>query len=136
MKKVLAFGSFDLLHEGHKHFLKEAKKLGDYLVVVVALDSTIKDFKGHVPKFSEEARILHLRELGIADEVRLGYKGDKWKIIEAIKPEIIALGYDQNSYTKGLEKGMKERGLSLEIIRLKSFNPERYKSSLLRSEEK
>ena len=132
MKKVLVFGSFDLLHEGHKYFLNEAKKLGDCLVVVVALDSTIKDFKGHVSKFDEDERVAHVKELDIADEVQLGYKGDKWKIIEEIKPAIIALGYDQKSYTKGLEKGMKERGLHLEIVRLKSYMPEKYKSTLLK----
>ena len=132
MKTVLVFGSFDLLHEGHKYFLNEAKGLGDKLIVVVARDSTIEDFKGHTPKFSEQERVLHIEELNIADEVRLGYKGDKWKVIELIKPEIIALGYDQNSYTKGLETGMKDRGLKIRIVRLESFNPEKYKSSLLK----
>lgn len=132
MKKVLVFGSFDLVHEGHKYFFREAKKLGDKLIVVVARDSTIREFKKHQPKFNEEERVNHIRDLELADEVKLGYDGDKWRIIEEIKPDIIALGYDQNSYTKGLKKGMKKRGLDIEIVRLKNYKPERYKSRLMK----
>ena len=132
MKKVLAFGSFDLLHDGHKYFLKEAKKLGDKLIVVVARDDTIRDFKKVDPMYPEEERIMHVKKLEVADEVILGYKGDKWKVIETVKPNVIALGYDQDSYTDGLEKGMKERGLNVKIVRLGSYKPEKYKSSLLK----
>ena len=132
MKKVLAFGSFDLLHEGHKYFLREARKLGDELVVVVARDSTIKDFKGHEPKFSEVERVSHVKELGIADEVRLGYKGDKWKIIEEVRPDILALGYDQQSYTEGIENGVRDLGLDARVVRLKGYKVDKYKSSLLK----
>ena len=136
MTKVLSFGSFDLLHEGHKYFLKEAKKLGDNLKVVIAKDSTIKEFKGHQPKYNETQRVSHIKKLNIADEVRLGYEGNKWKIIEEIKPDIIALGYDQDSYTKGLEKGMKDRNIKVKIVRLDSHKPEIYKSSLLKKDGK
>ena len=41
MKKVMTFGSFDVLHKGHEHYLKEAKSYGDYLIVVVARDENI-----------------------------------------------------------------------------------------------
>tara|TARA_Y100000310_G_scaffold189087_1_gene189051 strand:- start:2394 stop:2792 length:399 start_codon:yes stop_codon:yes gene_type:complete len=132
MVKVLAFGCFDLLHEGHKYFLSEAKKLGDELIVVVGRDSTIKNFKGHEPKFNEDERISHVRDLGIAEKVILGHKSDKWDVIEEINPDIIALGYDQDSFTEGLEKGMKDRGLDVKIVRLGSYMPEKYKSSLLK----
>ena len=132
MVKVLVFGSFDLLHEGHKHFFNEAKKLGNTLYVVVAKDSSIKSFKGHESNFNEDERVEHIKKLGIVDDVRLGYEGDKWKIIEEIKPDIIALGYDQDSYTKGLEKGMRDRNLKVKIVRLSSYMPEKYKSSLMK----
>ena len=132
MVKVLVFGSFDLLHEGHKHFFNEAKKLGNTLYVVVARDSSIKSFKGHESNFNEDERVEHIKKLGIVDDVRLGYEGDKWKIIEEIKPDIIALGYDQDSYTKGLEKGMRDRNLKVKIVRLGSYMPEKYKSSLMK----
>ena len=60
MVKVLVFGSFDLLHEGHKHFFNEAKKLGNTLYVVVAKDSSIKSFKGHESNFNEDERVEHI----------------------------------------------------------------------------
>ena len=85
MVKVLVFGSFDLLHEGHKHFFNEAKKLGNTLYVVVAKDSSIKSFKGHESNFNEDERVEHIKKLGLVDDVRLGYEGDKWKIIECIE---------------------------------------------------
>ena len=132
MVKVLVFGSFDLLHEGHKHFFNEAKKLGNTLYVVVAKDSSIRSFKGHESNFNEDERVEHIKKLGIVDDVRLGYEGDKWKIIEEIKPDIIALGYDQDSYTKGLEKGMRDKNLKVKIVRLGSYMPEKYKSSLMK----
>ena len=132
MVKVLVFGSFDLLHEGHKHFFNEAKKLGNTLYVVVARDSSIKSFKGHESNFNENERVEHIKKLGIVDDVRFGYDGDKWKVIEEIKPDIIALGYDQDSYTKGLEKGMLDRNLKVKIVRLSSYMPEKYKSSLMK----
>jgi FAD synthetase len=132
MVKVLVFGSFDLLHEGHKHFFNEAKKLGNTLYVVVAKDSSIKSFKGHESNFNEDERVEHIKKLGIVDDVRLGYEGDKWKIIEEIKPDIIALGYDQDSYTKGLENGMRDKNLKVKIVRLSSYMPEKYKSSLMK----
>ena len=57
MKKVMAFGSFDILHDGHKHYLKEAKSFGDYLVVIVARDENIVKFKGKKPKNDENYRL-------------------------------------------------------------------------------
>ena len=53
MKKVIAFGSFDILHKGHEAYLKEAKSYGDYLVVVVARDENILKFKGKNPRNDE-----------------------------------------------------------------------------------
>jgi len=132
MKKVLVFGSFDLIHKGHRYFFREAKKLGDKLIVVVARDSTIREFKKHEPKFSESERFDHVKGTGIPDEVILGYKENKWRIIEEINPDVIALGYDQNSYTKGLKKRMKEKGMNVKIVRLKSYKPKKYKSSLMK----
>src|SRR3989338_9001076 len=94
MKTVMAFGSFDVLHPGHLYFLKSAKKLGDRLVVVVALDRTIEKIKGKSPKYKERERLEHVRELGFADKAVLGYEVDPYEIIEEINPDIICVGYD------------------------------------------
>ena len=130
MKKVLVFGTFDLFHPGHESFLKEAKSYGDELHVVIARDSTVKGVKGKHPAKKEGERMDVLKALEYVDEVVLGHEGDKYAIIEEMKPDVICLGYDQDSFTKDLKKVLKERGLEPEIVRFdKGFKPEIHKSS-------
>ena len=131
-KKILVFGTFDIFHKGHEFFLKEAKKYGN-LEVVVARDSTVKKVKGIFPLNNELTRLKVIKSLDYVDKAVLGNKANKYKIIEELKPDIICLGYDQNSFTKDLKKKIKEKGLKIKIIKFKkSFKPEKYKSSKLR----
>ncbi|MBW2975714.1 FAD synthase [Candidatus Woesearchaeota archaeon] len=128
----MAFGSFDILHPGHIYFLREAKNLGDNLIVVVARDSTIKEVKNLTPKYNEKQRVEHIRDLRIADKVLLGYEADKYEVIEDINPDIIALGDDQDSFADNLQEEMKKRRMSPKIIRLEGYKEHHYKSSKLR----
>jgi len=136
MAKVLCFGSFDVLHPGHISYLKQAKRLGEYLVVVVARDETIKKIKGKAPRCSQAERIKCVMELPHVDKVVLGYEADlnPYKIIEEINPDIIALGYDQNSYSENLAEILKKRKIFPKIIRLKPYKEHIYKSSKLKKE--
>jgi FAD synthetase len=129
-KKVMAFGTFDILHPGHTSVLKSAKKLGDYLVVVIARDATVLKLKGRKPLFNERVRLKNLKKLDIADKVRLGNLGDKYKVIKDEKPDVIALGYDQKFFVDDLKNVV---GKNVEIVRLKSYKPKIYKSSKLRT---
>lgn len=131
MKKIMVFGTFDLLHKGHLNMFEQAKKQGD-LIIVVARDDTVKKVKARKPKYSEKIRQKRLKKYGKAI---LGYKTDKYKIIEKYKPDIIGLGYDQDSFTKDLRKQLKKRKLKIKIIRLKSYKPHKYKSSLLKKSQ-
>lgn len=131
MKKILVFGTFDGIHEGHLDFLKQAKEYGDYLVVVVGRDETVKKIKDQYPKKSENERLEDMKKQVLIDEVKLGSLNDPYKIIEEVQPDIICLGYDQNSFSDKLEKEVKNRGLNIEIIRLKPYNPKKYHSSLI-----
>ncbi len=132
MIKVLVFGTFDGLHEGHKDFFRQAKEYGDYLVVVVGRDSTILKTKNKPPKFNEQERLKAVQESGLVDEARLGNEGSNpYKVIEEVKPAIICLGYDQTHFTDKLEQKIKEMGLKIDVIRLKAYKPELYKSSIL-----
>lgn len=136
--KILVFGAFDGLHEGHRHFLRKARALGDYLVVALASDSGIRFLKGHDPQltFSERASALSQNEN--VDEVVAGDELDddghdsfgSWKIIEKIKPDVIACGYDQQAIQKLLENHFTTLS-SLQILTLEAFQPTIYKSSLL-----
>jgi len=128
MKKVIVFGTFDILHPGHVHLLKEAKEYGDYLVAVVARDSTVCEVKGKEPKFSEEIRIANLNKLNIADKVVLGCIDDRYRVIAEEKPDIIALGYDQKVFVDKLASIIDD---NVQIVRIAPYMPDLYKSSKL-----
>ncbi len=127
MKTVMAFGSFDVVHEGHSHYLSEAKKLG-HLIVVVARSENITKFKGFTPQFSDAERVAHVEALGIADEVVLGNSGDVYAVVASRKPDILALGYDQ----RPSDAEILEKVKGVEIVRISSHKPEEFKSSKLK----
>jgi FAD synthetase len=132
MKKVLAFGCFDILHMGHYTYLKHAKKLGDKLIVVVARDSTIRKLKKREPVLDEESRRKLVESLKFVDSAILGSEGDRYRIIRRIKPSVIALGYDQREDEEFLKRKLKEMGINARVVRIKkSFNPKEHKSSVL-----
>ena len=131
MKKVLVFGTFDGLHPGHIDLFGQAKKLGDRLAVVVARDVTANKIKGHFPKRSELLRLKAVKQCKLIDEAVLGNVGDPYAIIADIKPDIIALGYDQISFTENLDQELKKAGIAAGIVRLRPYKPEKYHSSLL-----
>ncbi|MEK7131312.1 MAG: adenylyltransferase/cytidyltransferase family protein [Patescibacteria group bacterium] len=130
MKKVLAFGTFDILHPGHTHVLKAAKKLGDHLTVIVARDATVQKIKEKKAMFDEKTRLKNLKKLNIADKVRLGSLGNKYQVIIDEKPDIIALGYDQKFFVDDLKNVINK---NIRIVRLKPYKPKIYKSSKIRT---
>lgn len=123
----MVFGTFDILHQGHLDYFNQAKKHGDEVVAIVARNINVFKFKGHYPKNDEKVRLAHLVESGAVDVARLGYIDDPFKVIEEEDPDIIALGYDQPNYEDKLKKKFPEA----EIVRLKAFKPELYKTSKL-----
>ncbi|MBI5414888.1 adenylyltransferase/cytidyltransferase family protein [Candidatus Peregrinibacteria bacterium] len=127
--RVLAFGAFDIIHPGHIDFLKNAKKLGDELFIIVGKDVTIEKHKGKKPSFSEEERRAQVQSLHIADGVFVGFEDDYLKLPLMISPDIIALGYDQNAPMKLLA----EYFPTAKITRLSPHFPEQFKSSKFRS---
>jgi FAD synthetase len=120
MVKVMASGTFDILHMGHIYYLKEAKKLGDELIVIVARDSTVRKMK-HEPVTPEKMRLQLIKELRIVDNAFLGRKDDIYEIVEEIKPDIIALGYDQTHDERKIDLDLKKRKMKAKIVRLSKF---------------
>ncbi len=138
--RVLVFGTFDGLHEGHRDFFRQAlrqaqgeQKNPAHLVVVVGRDSTIVKTKGRLPKFNEQERLKAVQECDLVSESVLGNEGsDPYKIIEQVHPDVICLGYDQTHFTDKLVAELPKRGLAnVKIVRLEAFEPEKYKSSIL-----
>lgn len=124
-------GTFDIFHLGHEYFLKEARKFGDELIVVIARDENVLRIKGKQTKNNEDKRLNKVLESKIADKVILGNKGNIFNIIEEIEPEVICLGYDQPIDENKLRQEIYKRNLVIEVVRLKSFKPEIYKSSFM-----
>jgi len=120
MVKVMATGTFDLLHMGHIYFLKEAKKLGDELVVVVATDTTVRKLK-HEPVNPESIRLKLIRELKIVDDAYIGHEDDMYKIVEDNKPDIITLGFDQIHDEEKITSELKKRKISAKVVRLSEY---------------
>ncbi len=132
MKTVICFGTFDLLHLGHLSYFEQAKKYGDYLIVVVARDTTKEKQKKKI-LFTERERLKLLQSLRIVDEAVLGDKEDHYKIITAKKPDTILLGYDHPISEEDLKKELAKRNLHSLIYRAKPFQIESQKSNILRS---
>lgn len=120
--KVVATGVFDIIHIGHAHFLNSAKKYGDKLTVIVANDETVRKMKGE-PILSATRRSEVVLQLKPVDEVVIGRTGDMLDIIvEEIKPDVIALGFDQRLFTrKELEDKLLVRGLKVKVVRLEEM---------------
>ena len=127
MKKAMVFGTFDILHPGHRFLFKEAKKHGDSLVVVVALDSTVEKLKHKQPKHNQQYRLLQVAADTLVDKARLGYPDDFYKVIEEEQPDVICLGYDHPITEKDLKQKLQVLGLSTQVIRAKALKSEKYK---------
>jgi FAD synthetase len=122
---VLASGVFDLVHYGHIRFIEEAKKLGgenSRLAVIVARDKTVKRLKGRLPIIPEDQRRAVVESLKPVDEAILGYEDLSFEeTIAKIKPDIIAVGYDQRSIENDVRAFIKARGLTIEVVRVGKF---------------
>lgn len=125
MKTVLTSGAFDLIHYGHIRLLEEAKRLGGpdaRLVVIVARDETVRRLKGLPPVIPEDQRRAVVEALKVVDEALLGYEAlDMATVIDRVKPDVIAVGYDQDSIEAMAKKAIEERGLNVEVKRISRF---------------
>jgi FAD synthetase len=135
MIKVMVFGTFDGVHPGHENFFQQAKEHGDYLIAVVARDKTVEKVKGRRPDYSEVERRAMVWRNSSVDLAVLGKYRDKLEIIADHRPDIICLGYDQNSFVDNIENKLKKLGLEAKVIRLKPYRSDIYKSSLLRKKQ-
>ncbi len=129
--RVLIFGTFDVIHPGHIQMIRQARGYGDRIACIVARDSTVEKIKGKKPQNNEETRVENLKKLGLLDMVMLGHIEDPYNVLEAIKPDVICLGYDQISFTEKLQDELLKRNIDAKIVRLSSYKDNKYKSSKL-----
>ena len=124
LKIVLAGGVFDIIHPGHIHTLKAAKDLGDVLVVAIATDKTAEKMKKRLPLHTQDQRKMLVDSLSIVDVGIVGNEEDLFKTVDLIRPQIIALGYDQVHQEKFITEGCKKINLDVTVARLQSPIPE------------
>jgi len=133
-KIVLASGTFDLLHLGHVKYLEEAKKAGGKnakLVVIVARDRTVEKRKGRKPVMPEDHRRALVESLKVVDQAILGYEDfDMSKVIQTIKPDVIAVGYDQNGIERKVRETVAEKGFNVQVVKIGKFGKTELNSSL------
>ena len=133
LKKVMVFGTFDILHPGHLNFFKQAARYGNYLIVVLARDKTVVKLKGRLPRHKEGLRLKKMEKNKLVDQAVLGSLDDKYQVIKKFQPQVICLGYDQKYFTDKLKNKLKQYKLKTKIIRLKPFKQFKYKTSILKN---
>ena len=115
MDRVVAQGTFDLLHPGHVHYLSEAASMGEQLHVIVARDENITHKPS--PIITGPQRVEMVEALDPVDHARLGHPDDIFVPIEDIGPSVIALGHDQHHDVAGIEEALDERGIDCDVVR-------------------
>src|SRR3569832_888281 len=114
MTRVMVFGTFDMLHEGHLDLFRQARALAPepYLIVSLARDRSAARVKGSAPRKSEADRLARVSACPLVDEALLGDSDGYIEHIKKAAPDIIALGYDQaGEYVEHLEGDLRAAGL-------------------------
>ncbi len=132
-KVVLASGTFDLLHFGHVKYLEEAKKAGGKnaeLIVIVARDSTVEKRKRKKPVMPEDQRRSLVESLEVVDEAILGFEDFSIdEVIEKIRPDVIAVGHDQDGIEREVRKAIAKKKYNIQIAKIGRFGKKELNSS-------
>ena len=124
MTRVMAVGIFDLLHAGHLHYVEQAKSLGEELIVVIAHDETVRKQK-HEPVTGQDLRRRMVEGLKPVDKAVIGNPPGVpiFEILGKIKPDLIALGYDQKHSIDAIREGLGKHGFEdVEVTRVEGLS--------------
>ena len=133
MRRIMAFGTFDLLHPGHVKYLDAARKLGDYLVVTITTDKNVEKLKGKKPVNGEGDRAFLVGSLKCVDLAVVGVESDFYGIVRKFFPTVLALGHDMAEKELEVKKELSLRGIDCEVTRMPAFEPEKNKSSKIKN---
>lgn len=133
LKVVMLGGAFEIIHPGHVFALSEARGLGNTLVVVVATDESVEKNKGRPPATNQGLRVALVSSLRQVDLALPGNKGSIFDILVRIRPDIVAIGYDQRHNGEEIVREAAKRGVSISTARLGSPIPDVKTSKILMS---
>lgn len=121
MRRVMAQGTFDVIHPGHLHYLRESAALGDELVVIIARDDRVRERKDLL--MDEESRRVVVEGLEMVDQAVLGSEGSIFDSVERFEPDVITLGHDQQFDIDELEADLTEAGFpDIEVVRIGPYS--------------
>ena len=136
-KRVVVFGIFDGVHEGHRSLFSQAVRGSEEpsgsrrgkakedveLIVIVGRDSASLKWKGKKPKHSQQTRLsLVMKEEEVSDAVLGDEEQSSYKVLENLHPDVVCLGYDQNDLAQDLRLWLKKTGREIPIYILKPHN--------------
>ena len=133
LKVVMVGGAFEIIHPGHINALTEAKSMGNTLVVVVATDESVERNKGRAPVTNQASRVGLVSSLRQVDLALPGNKGSIFDILLRIRPDVVALGYDQQHNGEEIVKEAARRGVTTTCVRLGAIIPQVKTSKILSS---
>jgi FAD synthetase len=119
VRRVVATGTFDILHPGHLYYLEESRRLGDELFVIVARDANVRHKP--VPVIPEEQRLRMVSALKPVDHAVLGDLTDMFRPVEEIRPDVITIGFNQHFDEDKLRQELSRRNISAEVVRIGKF---------------
>ncbi|GAA0529982.1 adenylyltransferase/cytidyltransferase family protein [Halorubrum ejinorense] len=130
MTRVVAQGTFDLLHPGHVHYLEDAATYGDELHAIVARRPNVTHKPA--PVLCGRQRRDMVAALDAVDEAHLGDPEDVFVPIERLEPDVIVLGFDQHHDEADIAAALDARGIDCRVERASGREP-KYEDELLSS---
>lgn len=129
----MIFGTFDLVHDGHRHLLREAASVGEEVVVVVSRDEHVLELKGKLPLNTLQER---MEAIACESEVSEVIPGDEelgtYGVVETYRPDMILLGYDQDELRESVLAWMEEQSVTgISITHASAFEPEMFNTTIL-----
>jgi len=108
----MVFGTFDIVHDGHRHLLQQAAEMGEEVIVVVSRDEHVLELKGRLPINQLDDR---LEAISCESEVTLAVAGDEelgsYGVLTEHEPDAVLLGYDQDELKDNLTSWMEDQEL-------------------------
>ena len=133
MKRVMIFGTFDIVHDGHRHLLHEAASMGEEVIIVVSRDEHVLELKGKLPLNVLEERMETIScESEVTEVIPSDEELGTYGVIEVYKPDIVLLGYDQDELRASLLTWMDEQELTgISVTHASAYEPEMFNTNIL-----
>lgn len=115
MTRVIAQGTFDVLHPGHVHYLRDSAAMGDELHVIIARRENVTHKEP--PILPNRQRRDMVAAFEMVDHAHIGHPDDIFVPVEEIDPDVIVLGHDQHHDEDAIAAELQRRGIDCDVRR-------------------